>query len=291
MCARTAGSRITCELILYANALFTVLAIMELEERFSLDNRPRVEQVLQMEPRLPNKMDGVVRIDFHVHTNRSPEGINGLAEIIERAKRVGLDGIAITDHNRLLTREVAAKLSKIHDFIVIGGVEGGDLVRRRNHNGNSHRHWIALNLDSTPSDADMHAIAESVREEGGLSIAPHPYARNGFRNYERLGFDAVESLNGTRREEEVKGQSLARVGGTDSHAKYMLGYTWTDVYDSNGSVESILESVRRGNCTARGAGIPLRVIMKFYFAVLGRYPLSEPCELIQRGSRELRKYC
>jgi hypothetical protein len=287
----TTGSRITCELILYADAHFIVLVIIEQEERFSFDNLPRAEEVLQMEPRLPIKTDGVFRIDFHVHTNRSPEGINGFAEIIGRAKRVGLDGIAITDHNRLLTREMAAKLSKIHDFLVIGGVEGGDLVHRRNRDANSHRHWIALNLNEAPSGNDMHEIAESVREEGGLSIAPHPYARNGFRNYERLRFDAVESLNGTRREEEVEGKSLARVGGTDSHAKYMLGYTWTDVYDSNGSVESILENVQRGNCTPKGAGIPLRVIMRFYFAVLGRYLFSEPCELLQRGSRELRKYC
>jgi predicted metal-dependent phosphoesterase TrpH len=247
-----------------------------------------------MEPRLPTKTDGVFRIDFHVHTNRSPEGIHSLVEIIARAKRVGLDGIAITDHNRLLTREVAAKLSKIHDFLVIGGIEGGDLVRHRTGDNNAHKHWIALNIDHVPRGDGMGELAENVRDEGGLSIAPHPYAMNGFRDYDTLRFDAVESLNGTRRKEEVDvkaAKGLGRVGGTDAHAKYMLGHTWTDVYSSSGSLESILENVRKGNCTPRGSGIPLHVILAFYFAVLGRYLFSEPCELIQTGSRLLRKFC
>jgi len=158
--------------------------------------------------------DGVVRIDFHVHTNRSPEGISGLAETIARAKIIGLDGIAVTDHNRLLTRRIAAEISKIHNFLVIGGIEGGDLVRHKSRQSNAHRHWIGLNIDEPPSGGDVQEIVESIREEGGLSIAPHPYARNGFRNYGELKFDAVESLNGTRKDGEIDAKGLAKVGGT-----------------------------------------------------------------------------
>jgi hypothetical protein len=235
--------------------------------------------------------DGVVRIDFHVHTNRSPEGISGLAETIARAKIIGLDGIAVTDHNRLLTRRIAAEISKIHNFLVIGGIEGGDLVRHKSRQSNAHRHWIGLNIDEPPSGGDVQEIVESIREEGGLSIAPHPYARNGFRNYGELKFDAVESLNGTRKDGEIDAKGLAKVGGTDAHAMYMLGHTWTDVYGSDGSVESILENVRRGNCVPRGSRMPLWVIARFYAAVLGRYLFDEPCELLQRGSGPLRKYC
>jgi len=147
-----------------------------------------------------------------------------------------------------------------------------------------------LNVDRVPSSEDMHEVTESIREEGGLSIAAHPYARNGFRDYERLRFDAVETLNGTRKDGPIDGKGLARVGGTDAHAKYMLGHTWTDVYDSNGSVESVLENVRKGNCQPGGARIPLQVIARFYFAVLGRYICHEPCELLQNGSRQLRRF-
>jgi predicted metal-dependent phosphoesterase TrpH len=236
--------------------------------------------------------NGVIRIDFHVHTNRSAEGIHGLAENIACAKRIGLDGIAITDHNKLLTRNMAARLSKIHNFLVIGGIEGGDLLRHKSHHSNAHRHWIGLNLDDPPSpDDDMHEIVEAIREEAGVSVAPHPYARNGFRNYDELRFDAVEGLNGTRKDTQIDAKGLAMVGGTDSHAMYMLGHTWTDVYGSNGSVESVLENVRRGNCIPRGSRMPLRVIARFYAAVLGRYLFDEPCELLQNGSRLLRKYC
>jgi len=259
----------------------------------SFANNCCLTEVLHGVRHLAEKLDGVVRIDFHVHTNRSPHGIHGLAETIARAKRIGLDGIAVTDHNRLLTRKMAAQLSKIHNFLVIGGIEGGDLVRRKGRQSNAHRHWIGLNLDASVFSGldDMEEISEVIRDGGGISIAPHPYARNGFRNYDRLRFDAVESLNGTRKDGEIASKGLALVGGTDAHAAYMLGHTWTDVYDSDGSVESVVENVRRGNCVPGGSRIPLWVIARFYFAVLGRYLAYEPYELIQTGSRLLRKYC
>jgi len=258
--------------------------------RSSFDNHRCVAQVLRRGVRLPAKTGSVVRVDFNVHTNGSPEGIHEIVDVIARAKRVGLDGIAITDHNRLMSRKRAAELSKIHDFLVIGGIEGGDLLRRNGH-GNSHKHWIGLNLDEAPARGDIEEITETVREEGGLSIAPHPYARNGFSEYNKLGFDAVECLNGTRKDGEIDARGLARIGGTDAHAKYMLGHTWTDVYGSNGTVESVLENVRNGNCAPNGSRIPLWVLARFYAAVLGRYLFCEPCELIQSGSRQLRKYC
>ena len=214
-----------------------------------------------------------------------------MAEVITQAKRIGLDGIAVTDHNRLLSRRKASALSKEYDFLVIGGVKGGDLVRRKAFHGDSHKHWIGLNLDDIPPRHDMQELTEKIREEGGVSIAPHPYARNGFRDYHTRGFDAVESLNGTRRDGEIQPRGLATVGGTDAHARYMLGHAWTDVYESDGSLDSVLENVRKGNCVPRGSRIPLWIIAKFYAAVVGRYLLSEPCELIQYGSRQLRKYC
>jgi hypothetical protein len=185
---------------------------------------------------------------------------------------------------------MATKLSHEHDFIVIGGVEGGDLVRRHRHT-NDHRHWIALNLDELPDSDEIAETTENVRDNGGLTIAPHPNARNGFRDYDKLRFDAVESLNGTRREQPVAGKGMATVGGTDAHAKYMLGHTWTDVYDSDGSVESILESVRKRKCLARGSPMPVSIMARFYFAVMGRYLLHEPCELVQNWGRQLRKFC
>jgi hypothetical protein len=186
---------------------------------------------------------------------------------------------------------MAAQLSKMHNFLVIGGIEGGDLVRHKTGRNDSHRHWIGVNIDGTPRNGDIEDITDRVRDQGGLSIAPHPYARNGFRDYDTRGFDVVESLNGTRKDDDIDSRGLARVGGTDAHAKYMLGHTWTDVYDSDGSLESVLESVRKGNCAPRGSRIPLWIIARFYAAVVGRYILHEPCELLQNGSRQLRKYC
>ena len=43
----------------------------------------------------------MTKIDFHVHTSYSPDAFNDPFKIVKHAKRKGLDGIAITDHNNL----------------------------------------------------------------------------------------------------------------------------------------------------------------------------------------------
>jgi len=65
-----------------------------------------------------------LKIDLHLHT------IYGSAcaymdpdQLIEQAKKIGLDGICITEHDQVWSKERIEDLQKKHDFLVIGGVE------------------------------------------------------------------------------------------------------------------------------------------------------------------------
>jgi len=63
-------------------------------------------------------------IDLHTHTRwGSACGYMDPSELVQRAKEVGLDGVCITEHNQLWNEEAIGRLSRKHDFLVIGGVE------------------------------------------------------------------------------------------------------------------------------------------------------------------------
>lgn len=63
------------------------------------------------------------KIDMHVHTTAS-DGIFSPMEIVESAKKNGLKGIAITDHDTIEGISEAIEASKKYkDFIVIPGIE------------------------------------------------------------------------------------------------------------------------------------------------------------------------
>ncbi|MCK5234581.1 MAG: PHP domain-containing protein, partial [Candidatus Aenigmarchaeota archaeon] len=42
-----------------------------------------------------------MKLDLHIHSERSCDSFMKAGKIIEIAKKIGLDGIAITDHNAL----------------------------------------------------------------------------------------------------------------------------------------------------------------------------------------------
>jgi len=186
------------------------------------------------------------------------------------AKKKGLDAIAITDHNRLFSRYEARRLSREFGIVVIPGIEGGNIA--------VERHWIALGIDTEILRQGIIDILALVRAEGGVSIAPHPHSRLGFEDYAHLGFDAVESLNGSAPESNRmirNHEKIPEIAGSDSHASQMMGFCWTEV-DADDTTESILAAVVRGICKPAGRAIsPLRHL-RFYPQYFRDRVLCEP---------------
>lgn len=211
-----------------------------------------------------------MRIDFHVHTSRSPDGLHSLRETVKYARRVGLDGIAVTDHGRLLSRREADRLTGEFGILVIPGIEGGHMALER--------HWIGLCIDSLPASGEIAGVLAHIDAGGGLSIAPHPHSCTGYSSYARLGFDAVEAFNGTDRLSNSLVRNTAglpETAGSDAHATYMLGYTWTEVERCE-NVDEVLEAVRQGRCRPAGSLVPAHKKMQFYGRAFVRYTTERP---------------
>jgi predicted metal-dependent phosphoesterase TrpH len=229
-----------------------------------------------------------MKIDFHVHTNRSVDAVHTPREMLKKAKAAGLDGIAITDHNRLFPWIEARRLSKEFSIVVIPGIEGGNI--------GIQKHWIALGITRNIADfrLSIQKVLSHIRSESGISVAPHPHTRLGYAEYAPAGFDAVEVLNGCEPHANRlinNTHNIPELGGSDAHAAPMLGFTWTDV-DAEGTAEDILEAVRHGRCSPGGSTIPFFPHLRFYPLYVRHRIIMQPaeaCRTFRRVLRDIRK--
>jgi len=216
-----------------------------------------------------------MNVDFHVHTNRSPDGVHRPRDMVKSAKRAGLDAIAITDHNRVFPWNEARDLSREFGIVVIPGLEGGNIIREK--------HWISLGIREYPAGIEIFSILERIRNFGGLTVAPHPYTRLGYGNYADLGFEVVEALNGTDPESNRRVRycpSIPEVAGSDAHSAPMLGFCWTSV-DASETIESILEAVRKGLCIPQGTETPFSRSFFLYWEYFASRIFIDPVHFVR----------
>jgi predicted metal-dependent phosphoesterase TrpH len=105
------------------------------------------------------------RADLHLHTIYSYDGTASVPAILKRAKQLGLDVIAITDHDEIEGALKAMEIAPNYGVEVIPGIEittaDGDLLAL----------FITEKVDAGLS---LIETVLRVRELGGICIAPHP---------------------------------------------------------------------------------------------------------------------
>ena len=107
-----------------------------------------------------------MKVDFHVHTSRSVDAVASPRQVVKYAKKLGLDAIAITDHNRLFPHALARQLSREFGLLVIPGMEGGNIAIRK--------HWIALGISRPFESLSIDTVLSFIRNEGGCLRCSSP---------------------------------------------------------------------------------------------------------------------
>ena len=174
--------------------------------------------------------------DLHFHTKYSPCSNLDPKLGLKLAKKRGLNGIAVTDHNEIKAAYQISKLNKDKDFEVVIGSE-------LSVNGG---HMTALYINELPKKLDFLSVVDSVKQQGGLLIFAHPFdlSRKHFdrdfiyKNFKYL--DGIEVYNSREifnvfnliASKTNKELNLAAVGGSDSHFSFEVGRTKTYFNDN-----------------------------------------------------------
>ncbi len=202
------------------------------------------------------KQRRLLKGDLHMHTVAS-DGVQTAEELAWRAKRHGLDFIAITDHNQTISAE---SLPKVDGVSVIPGLEWTHYKAHSNFLGCSQPYdgsFIANNRE------EIAAHFKSAHERGATIVANHPFDEGcPFQlDLASLPIDLIEVWNGPMRESNLKaigywhslllaGKKVAISGGSDFHRDtpfLFLGGPTTCVYALSNSPADILTALRQGH--------------------------------------------
>jgi predicted metal-dependent phosphoesterase TrpH len=161
-----------------------------------------------------------MKFDLHVHSKYSYDSFLSPERIIKMAKKKGLDGVAISDHNTIKGGVETSKINKGDDFIVIVGseikTEYGDI--------------IGLFLNDEIKTSKFEGVIEEIKSQGGLSVLAHPYRQ--YKNPEEIvdRVDLVEAFNARSRKgdnenayELVKKFKKPMTAGSDAHLGFEIG--------------------------------------------------------------------
>jgi predicted metal-dependent phosphoesterase TrpH len=195
-----------------------------------------------------------MRVDLHMHTRFSPDSEMSPESLVKRCVKVGLDCIAVTDHN---TIEGAKEVKRIAPFTVIVGEEVES----------SDGEITGLFLEeAVPRGLSPLETVKLIKEQGGLVSIPHPYDR--FRSSvitprgieEVLPYaDIVEIFNSrnsldadNRKAVELADEhGLLTSGVSDAHTPIELGRTYVEMPDFDGTPEDFKQALAQGTIVAR----------------------------------------
>jgi predicted metal-dependent phosphoesterase TrpH len=190
----------------------------------------------------------ILRIDTHIHTVFSGDSSIQVNQIPSIVNLKGLDGVAITDHDRFSNHHVEG-------IIVIPGVE----VSAR------EGHILALgDVGEIRSGLSVDETVRLIHERGGIAILAHPYdvVRGGVKPEmvsERL--DGIETINSRANpfrlskylaEKASRRLGLPSFGGSDSHTPETIGDAYTCIDSDSRSLKDILKAMRDGRVQAVG---------------------------------------
>lgn len=203
-----------------------------------------------------------MKADLHLHTCYSPDSRSSLEAIIHRCQKVGIECVAVTDHN---TIEGALKLRAMAPFPVIVGEEvmssAGEIIG----------YFLS---QSIPEGLSPPEVVSRIKAQGGLVCLPHPFAGLGrhplkaeFREALRDQIDIIEVFNarslgqnfseGARRFAAAHG--LLQSAGSDAHSPREIGYTYVEMPPFNGP-EAFKTALRQGRIFGRRNGLGNRLL-------------------------------
>jgi predicted metal-dependent phosphoesterase TrpH len=202
-------------------------------------------------------MTVALRLDLHVHSTYSADSSLALETIVEQLGAAGLHGFALTDHNTVAGHAQLSSLRERHPrFWLIPGIE----VSTR------EGHVLLYGVGEAPRrDLPLPELLDWARARNGIPVLAHPFRwMNGVgrRIAEGAPVAGLEARNArtaelanARAELLAVRRHLAATGGSDAHDRRSLGRAYTEFAEEPGTLEELLEELRRSHCWVGGRSL------------------------------------
>ena len=203
--------------------------------------------------------------ELHVHSSLSHDGRDPVDLILEQAAGIGLDAIAITDHDQIDAALELVELAPSYGLIGIPGTEVST----------ADGHVIGLGVTERiePGQSFVETV-EAIHDLGGIAIVPHPFQASRSGVLTRIGesaviehADAIEVYNSRLLTGRANRQAdrfatrhgLSKTAGSDAHVCEMVGQAVTHIDADEPTVEGIIEAIADGRTEIEGKRTPWRI--------------------------------
>ena len=202
--------------------------------------------------------------ELHCHSSLSYDGRDPVELLLGQAEAVGLDAIAVTDHDEIDASLDAADRADDYGLVGIPGMEVSSAAG----------HVLALGVEeAVPSGLPFAETLDRIRDRGGIAVVPHPFqeSRSGvLANISRMELtaaDAIEVYNSrlltgraNRQAETFARQyEMAMTAGSDAHISEMVGQAVTRIDAAERTADAMLAAIREGRTTVEGRRTPWRI--------------------------------
>lgn len=243
----------------------------------------------------------LLSLDLHVHSSLSYDGHEPVELLLEHASDIGLDGVVVTDHDRIAASLAAAELASEFGLVGIPGVEVST----------ADGHLLAIGVEERPARGMSYAeTVERVRELGGAAVVPHPFqrTRHGVCRsvLDDTTVDAVEVYNSMlftgwrnrRARRYAESYGYGAVAGSDAHYLPNVGRAYTEVAVdaasvADVSVEQVVEALSNGDTSVVGRRTPIsKSAVQYGKGALrkGLYEFTSRAPLVPAVPRSIAEY-
>ena len=207
-----------------------------------------------------------MKVELHCHSHYSVrniihcEGLNSPAELIRSAKRMGLGGIAITDHKVTDGWPSAAREAKKQGIVFIPGMEIETM----------EGHVIGLGLNQPVRNyLSVRETIDRIHKQGGLAVAPHPYDVMGEGIGDSMKHaDLAEVFSSLNIEvsnhiARVRAKNLGKpfCVGSDAHTLDMVGLSQNIVEADD--LDSVLRQLKLGKASFKTEYVPPKLLVRW----------------------------
>ncbi|MBV6396728.1 MAG: hypothetical protein HFACDABA_02328 [Anaerolineales bacterium] len=252
--------------------------------------------------------------DTHIHSLHSGDGSATVRAILKQAADIGLNVIAITDHDAINGSLEARELASHYNLEVVTGVEVST----------SEGHLLALYVEQLPpAGRSLGDTLLWIGYHGGLAVAPHPFTDlplsltlqsviNVFHEPRIKGvLQGIETYNHSTRGFNKTAEKLsvylplAKMAGSDAHLYWAVGMGRT--YFPGSSAADLRDAIGQARTSAipfEGAmpshpllSLARRLILRKFFGYASDAPSASlpvdtqrvPAEMLQKARESFRR--